>query len=509
METLDQLIAARKEKLAAFREAGMEPYPYEFDRDCTVEQFLHDFESLEAEQTEVRMAGRVVAKRVMGKASFAHFLDDTGRVQFYVRRDDVGEDTYKLYKSGVQIGDWVGLTGTAMVTKTGEKTLHVTAWTLLAKNIRPLPVVKEDADTGEKHHAFSDTDERYRNRALDLIVNPEERSVFRTRARVIAIMRRILDEEGFLEVETPALQPLYGGGTARPFETHHNQLKKKLYLRIADELYLKRLIVGGLDRVFEIAKDFRNEGVDRTHNPEFTMMECYVAFKDYHYHMDLVERIVSSTAKEIHGEYVAPFNSEELDYTPPWPRVKFFGALQEATGEDLLGADLETIRKVAKAHNVELDPKYGVGKALDELFSELVEPTFTRPTFVVDYPIELSPLAKKHRDDPRLVERFEAFAGGMEIANSFSELTDPQDQRERFEAQAKARAAGDDEAMQVDEDFLGVLELGMPPTAGLGLGVDRLVMLMTDRGSIRDVVLFPLLRDRIEGDEEEGVGKNT
>ncbi len=503
METLQQLIETRKAKLQKFVEAGVEPYPYEFDRTHTVAQMLEEFDELQEKEIVVRMAGRVVAKRVMGKASFAHFLDDTGRVQFYIKRDDVGEEPYALYKSSVDLGDWLGLVGKVMVTKTGEKSLHVQEYTLLAKNIRPLPVVKEDAETGERHHEFSDPDERYRNRALDLIVNPEVRDSFRTRAMIISNMRRILDEQGFLEVETPVLQPLYGGGTARPFETHHNQLKKKLYLRIADELYLKRLIVGGLDRVYEISKDFRNEGVDRTHNPEFTMMECYIAFKDYTYHMELVEKIVADTVMKIHGSYQAPFNGEVLDYTPPWPRVNFFDALKEITGEDLLGADLEKVREVAKKNNIMIDPKYALGKALDELAGELVEPTFKRATFMIDYPVELSPLAKRHRDDKRLVERFEAFAGGMELANSFSELTDPQDQRERFEAQAKARMAGDDEAMQLDEDFLGVLELGMPPTAGLGMGVDRLVMLMTDRSSIRDVLLFPLLRDRDEAPSEE------
>ncbi|HEB84073.1 MAG TPA: lysine--tRNA ligase, partial [Bacteroidetes bacterium] len=310
--------------------------------------------------------------------------------------------------------------------------------------------------------------------------------------------RRRLDDLGFLEVETPALQPLYGGGTARPFVTHHNQLKKQLYLRIADELYLKRLIVGGLSRVYEISKDFRNEGVDRTHNPEFTMMECYAAFEDYTFAMDLVEEITCGIVRELHSCYRVPYNGGELDFTPPWPRVRFFDALREACGEDLLGAELERVAAAAGRHGIELPEGASLGKAIDVLFSELVEPTLVNPTFVLDYPIELSPLAKRHREDDRLVERFEAFAGGMEIANAFSELNDPDDQRARFEEQARARAAGDEEAMVLDEEFLAVLELGMPPTAGLGMGVDRLAMLLTDRTSIRDVILFPLLRDRRE-----------
>jgi len=507
METLQDLINARRQKLAAIREAGVNPYPYEYERTHTVAEFLHEFDSLMDEEKSVKVAGRLVAKRVMGKAAFAHIHDDTTRVQIYVKRDDINTEakpnSYSLFKTKSDLGDWIGLVGKPMITKTGEKTLCISDWDMLAKAIRPLPVVKEDAETGKRFHEFSDPNERYRNRALDLIVNPEEREIFRTRADIIATMRRHLDDRGFLEVETPVLQPLYGGGTARPFITHHNQLKKDLYMRIADELYLKRLIVGGMDRVYEISKDFRNEGVDRTHNPEFTMMECYIAFKDYQYHMELVETMVSEMAKRIHGTYVVPFGDSEIDFTPPWNRVKFFDALQEATGKDLLGSTLDDVKALAKEKHIEFPEKASWGKVVDEIMGELVEPNFTKPTFVIDYPLELSPLAKKHRSDDRLVERFEAFCGGMEIANAFSELNDPDDQRARLEAQQEMRTGGDDEAMPLDEDFLAALELGMPPTAGLGLGIDRLVMILTNRQTIRDVVLFPLLRDQDAAKEED------
>ncbi|MBZ0265614.1 lysine--tRNA ligase [bacterium] len=503
METIQELIAARREKVQALRNAGVQPYPYTYERSHTIEQFYQNFDSIKESEQEISIAGRMVAKRVMGKASFAHIQDETGRLQIYVKRDDIGTDPYQQYKKLTDLGDWMGLRGKAMITKTGEKTLHVTEWTMLSKAIRPLPVVKEDAETGKRYHEFTDPDERYRNRPLDLVVNPEVRKIFRTRARVISFIRRFLDDRRYLEVETPALQPLYGGGTARPFVTLHNQLKKNLYLRIADELYLKRLIVGGLDRVYEIAKDFRNEGVDRTHNPEFTMMECYIAFEDYMYHVNLVESMVSEMVKDIHGSYTLKYEDEEIDFAPPWGRVRFFDALNEKTGEDLLGADLQKLKEVAKRLHVPIPEGASVGKMQDELFSELVEPTFTRPTFVLDYPVELSPLAKRHRDNPLLVERFEAYVAGMEICNAFSELNDPDDQRARFEEQVRARSAGDEEAMPLDEDYLEALELGLPPTAGLGLGIDRLAMILTNSGSIRDVVLFPLLRDKEQHSEED------
>ncbi|MDP8287591.1 MAG: amino acid--tRNA ligase-related protein, partial [Candidatus Electryonea clarkiae] len=369
METIHELIKARRDKLQAFRDEGIDPYPYNFNRTHTVQAMLEAFEEISEKEQEISLAGRLVAKRVMGKASFAHILDETGRIQMYVRRDDINTEEkpnlYSLFKTKIDLGDWVGIHGTTMVTKTGEKTLHVNDLTLLAKCLRPLPVVKEEAESGERYHEFSDPNERYRNRALDLVVNPEERDAFRTRARIISIMRNMLDKKGFLEVETPVLQPLYGGGTARPFKTHHHQLKKDLYLRIADELYLKRLIVGGLDRVYEISKDFRNEGVDRTHNPEFTMMECYAAFEDYTFMMELVEDIVSSTARELHGSYKVNYGKHELDFTPPWRRVRFFDALKEVTGEDLIDADLQRIRDVAKEKKVTIEDKALKGKALD------------------------------------------------------------------------------------------------------------------------------------------------
>ncbi len=496
---MDDLIHSRLGKLEHFREAGYEPYPYAFERSHTVAELTKNFDVLLEQRSAVAIAGRLVAKRVMGKVCFAHVHDDTARMQIYVQRDEVDHEegtAYSLFRNGTDLGDWIGVNGSLMVTRTGERTLCVTDWTLLSKCIRPLPVVKEEHETGERHDAYSDPDARYRNRALDLVVNPDERAVFRNRARIITTMRQYLDTAGFMEAETPVLQPLYGGGSAAPFETYHNQLKKKLYLRIADELYLKRLIVGGLGRVYEIAKDFRNEGVDRTHNPEFTMMECYAAFEDYTFHMNLVEDMVADIALQLHSSYSVPFGHGIIDFTPPWPRVSFFAALERECGIDLLGSGISDVRALAENRGIELPDEAPWAKFIDVIFSELVEPTFERPTLVTDYPIELCPLARKHRCDARLAERFEAFAGGMEIANAFSELNDPVDQRLRLEEQARWRAAGDDEAMPLDEDYLQALEIGMPPTAGLGMGIDRLTMIMTNRTSIRDVILFPLLRDR-------------
>ena len=495
---MDDLISSRMAKLEQFRDAGHEPYPYAFDRSHTLLELTESFDALLQQKVIVAIAGRLVAKRIMGKVCFAHVQDDTERMQIYVKGDDV--TTYSLFKSAIDIGDWVGVNGSLMVTRTGERTLCVSEWMLLSKCIRPLPLGKEEQETGRRHDVLSDPDQRYRNRALDLAVNPERREVFRARARIISLIRHHLDQAGFLETETPALQPLYGGGTAAPFETYHNQLKKKLYLRIADELYLKRLIVGGLSRVYELAKDFRNEGVDRTHNPEFTMMECYAAFEDYTFHMDLVEEMVADIAMQLHGTWSVPYGQGKIDFTPPWPRVSFFATLQEVSGRDLLGSNLSAVRSLAAEKGIELPDSATCAKSIDIIFSELVEPTFERPTFVVDYPLELCPLARQHRSDPRLAERFEAFAGGMEIANAFSELNDPVDQRSRLQEQARQRAGGDDEAMPLDEDYLQALELGMPPAAGLGMGIDRLTMIMTNQTSIRDVILFPLLRDRDQGD---------
>ena len=503
---MDDLIETRHSKLGLLQEAGRESYPYSFDRTHTVAALLAGFDALLAQETTVAIAGRLVARRVMGKACFAHVHDDTDRLQIYERRDELEaqseeceESPYALFRNAVDLGDWIGVRGRVMVTRTGERTLLVREWSLLAKCIRPLPVAKEDGETGQRHDAFSDPDERYRNRALDLAVNPQEREVFRTRARIVSLMRGRLDAAGFLEVETPVLQPLYGGGTAAPFETHHNQLKSKLYLRIASELYLKRLIVGGLHKVYEISKDFRNEGVDRTHNPEFTMMECYAAFEDYTFHMDLVEEMVAHIARQVTGSCAVPCGEGAIDFTPPWPRVGFFAALQRESGRDLLGSSLSDVQAVAAEKGIELPVQADWAKALETVFGEMVEPTFTRPTFVLDYPIELCPLARKHRADVRLAERFEAFAGGMEIANAFSELNDPVDQRARLEEQSRQRSRGDREAMPLDEDYIQALELGMPPTAGLGIGIDRLTMIMTNRTSIRDVILFPLLRGRDRG----------
>ncbi|MBN2413155.1 lysine--tRNA ligase [candidate division KSB1 bacterium] len=492
-QDINQVMKARLEKLAQITEKNVNPFTYNYDREHFASDILEQFDQYE--NKEVSVAGRIMALRRMGKAAFAHIMDSSARIQIYVRLDDVGEAEYEIFKL-LDIGDIIGVKGPVLKTHAGEITIKVTQLELLTKNLRPLPIVKEKEEEGKKvtYDAFSDTESRYRQRYVDLIVNREVNTVFMKRAKVISAMRQYLDDKGFLEVETPVLQPIYGGATARPFTTHHNALDMKLYMRIADELYLKRLIVGGYDGVYEISKDFRNEGIDRTHNPEFTMMELYVAYKDYYYMMDLVEDMVTSIAKNVLGTMKITYQGQEIDLTPPWKRVSLYDAIKEYTGMDLYGKSLEELKAAAKQLNVETEDFWGGGKILDEIFSEKVEEHLVQPTFIIDYPVELSPLAKKHRKDPRLVERFEPFIAGREIGNSFSELNDPLDQRERFERQMALKEAGDEEAQILDEDFLRALEYGMPPTAGLGMGVDRLVMLLTDSPSIRDVIFFPTMR---------------
>ncbi|MFN2433727.1 MAG: lysine--tRNA ligase [Gemmatimonadota bacterium] len=498
MPESDQVLA-RRAKLEALRAAGEEPYPYAFPPARPARELVERFAELEGSLQRAR--GRVVGLRGHGKTTFLHLEDESARLQVYLRKDDLGEARYGVVRQ-LDLGDFVGVEGTLFRTKAGEITLQAETARLLAKALRPLPFPKEERREGRRvaHGGLADKEIRYRRRYVDLAVNPEVRDVFRTRARVIAHLRRFLDERGFVEVETPVLQPLYGGAAARPFTTWHATLGTTLYLRIADELYLKRLLVGGLEKVYEIAKDFRNEGVDRTHNPEFTMLEFYQAYADYHDMMSLAEQMVSGLVREVTGGTTLVYGGRSADVAPPWPRLTFLEALGRHAGETPADLSREALLETARRLGVEVPPDAGAGKLLDVIFQARVEEHLEGPVFITDYPKELSPLAKAHRADPRLAERFEAFVFGMEIGNAFSELNDPLDQRRRFEALREQRAAGDEEAHAVDEDFLLALEYGMPPTGGMGMGVDRLVMLLTDSPSIRDVILFPQLRP------EEGRG---
>jgi lysyl-tRNA synthetase class 2 len=504
-QVLSQVLRARRDKLAVLREKGIHPFAYSFDVSGTAAEAVAGFEdaekrgelSAEGQGAATKLGGRIVAWRDMGKSAFAHIEDRSARVQLYFRRDALGEESFENLGL-LDLGDWIGVEGTAFRTKTGEVTVRVSSWTLLTKSLRPLPLgkVEVDAATGERtvHSGFADQEARYRQRYADLAVHPEVRDVFRTRSRVVTEIRRFLDAEGFLEVETPVLQPLYGGASARPFVTTYRALDQTMYLRIADELYLKRLIVGGLDRVYEISKDFRNEGLSRIHNPEFTMLEWYRAFTDYRAEMEMSERLLLHVLDNVLGRRLLNIGGQEITFEPPFPRLRLLDALSQALGADV--HDLPDADLRERAETLRIPELTGAGRAklIDKLFSALVEPDLMQPTFVIDHPKELSPLAKEHRDDPRLTERFEMYIGGAEIFNGFSELNDPLDQRGRFEAQASLRSAGDEEAQQIDEDYLRALEYGMPPTGGVGMGVDRLLMMLTDQPSIRDVLLFPVLR---------------
>jgi len=488
--SLKQIINFRKEKLDKLREMGVDPYPRTFETDHHSQDILENYEKLE-NQT-VSIAGRIMSLRKMGKASFCHIQDQKGRIQFYIRRDDVGEDQYAQFKL-LDLGDFVGVKGYVFKTKTGETSVHATELTVLSKSIRPLPVVKEKE--GEVFDAFEDKELRYRNRHLDLIVNPDTRKIFEARSRIISYLRRYLDDHGFLEVETPILQPLYGGANARPFTTHHNTLDQDLYLRIADELYLKRLIIGGFEKVYEIAKNFRNEGMDRNHNPEFTSLEFYQAYVDYEFMMDFVQNLMQSIAKEL-NKTTLDWGGMEIDLSKPFKRLPILKALSDAIGTDVSACDEGELRKLAEDKGIDTKGLKTYGQVLDELMKNLVEPHLVQPTFIMDYPKAISPLAKNHRSgNPDLVERFELFIGGAEFANAFTELNDPIDQRKRFESQHELRRAGDEEAHPVDENFLEAVESGMPPTGGVGIGVDRLVMLFTETRSIKDVILFPTLKN--------------
>ncbi|MEZ5012834.1 MAG: lysine--tRNA ligase [Chitinophagales bacterium] len=489
----------RRESLQALRELGIEPYPAAaFAVTHTAAEILQRYPAEADALQNVRFAGRLMGKRIMGKAAFAVLQDSSGKMQVYVKGDEIsnGEDRTmyeEVFKKHLDIGDIIGVDGYVFTTKTGETTIHVKALYLLSKSLRPLPVVKTDAE-GNIHDAFTDPELRYRQRYVDLIVNPEVREVFRKRTKMVNTMRNFLTDRGYLEVETPILQPLYGGAAARPFKTHHNALDMTLYMRIANELYLKRLIVGGYDGVFEFSKDFRNEGMDRFHNPEFTQVELYVAYKDYLWMMDMTEELIEKVAIEVTGSTEVQVGKHLINFKRPWKRYTMYAAIQEFTGVDISQMDEQTLYKTAKEMHVHVDASMGKGKIIDEIFGEKCEPHLIQPTFITDYPVEMSPLAKKHREKEGLVERFEAIVNGKEMCNAFSELNDPIDQRNRFEAQLELGKRGDEEAMQLDEDFLRALEYGMPPTSGIGIGIDRLAMIMTNQHAIQDVLLFPHMR---------------
>ena len=482
----------RKAKVARLRELGVVPYAYRFQRTHSTAEAAAQEADLVAGGSAIALAGRVMALRGHGHTAFGHIKDYGGKLQFYIRDDEVSAREFEVFKL-VDIGDIIGVSGVLFRTKTGELTLRVSSMELLSKAINPLP---------EKWHGLQDKELRYRRRYIDLIVNEDVYRTFLMRSRIVERVRRFLLERRFVEVETPVLQPLYGGALARPFVTHHNTLDVDLYLRIADELYLKRLIVGGIERVFEFSKDFRNEGMDRSHNPEFTMLECYAAFWDYTDMMGFVEELFTTLAREILGSTTVSYGDSRIDMTAPWRRLKYFDALAEAAGEDVRGADAAKLKGIARSRGLDIEGAESRGDFLDLLFSELVEPGLIQPTFVMDYPVEISPLAKRHRSDPGVVERFEPYIAGYEVGNAFSELNDPEDQRERFETIARAWNEGARETHPIDEDYIRALEYGMPPTGGLGVGIDRLVMLLTNSPSIRDVILFPQMRPE-EGREKE------
>jgi lysyl-tRNA synthetase class 2 len=491
LEDLSDQVQQRLLKLQRLRERGVVPYPARAERKQTAAEAIAAFEKAEAageSAPTVQVAGRLRAIRVMGKSTFAHIQDGSGRIQVYFKQDDLGEEAYEAFKRDFDLGDFIGVEGYLFRTRTGEVTVHARTYQLLAKALHPLP---------EKWHGLKDVETRYRRRYLDLIANEEVQRIFVTRARVVTAMRRFLDEHGFLEVETPTLQTLYGGAMARPFTTHHNALDMTLYLRISDELYLKRLIVGGFDKVYEICKDFRNEGVSTKHNPEFTQMECYWAYADYNDMMWLTEHMVAFIAEQAVGSTKITFQGRTVDLAPPWRRWSLRDAIRELSGIDYMDfPTLDTLSAEVEQRGLAIGPQPSWGKLIDGLLSEVVEPTLIQPTFIKDYPIDISPLAKAVPGDPNHVERFEIFVGGVETGNAYSELNDPLTQRERFEQQGRSAKAGDEEAHPMDEDYVLALMHGMPPTGGLGIGVDRLTMLLTDQTSIREVILFPHLRGR-------------
>ncbi len=488
----------RRNSLHKLRELGIDPYPAaEYKVNATAAEIKENFCDEKSDFQEVSLAGRLMTFRVMGKASFAEVQDHTGRIQIYVNRDEIcpGDDKTlynEVFKKLLDIGDIIGVKGFVFRTQMGEISIHVKEFSVLSKSLHPLPIVKEK--DGKTYDAFTDPDQRYRQRYVDLIVNPQVKDVFMKRTKIVNTMRQMFNEYGYFEVETPILQPIPGGAAARPFITHHNALDIPLYLRIANELYLKRLIVGGFDGVYEFAKDFRNEGMDRTHNPEFTVMEIYVAYKDYRWMMNFTEEICERVALALHGTTKVQLGDNLIDYKRPFPRVTMAEAIKEHTGYDISGKNEEQLREICNNLGIETDPSMGKGKLIDEIFGEKCEHHYIQPTFIIDYPVEMSPLTKKHRDNPELTERFELMVNGKELANAYSELNDPIDQRERFEDQLKLSEKGDDEAMFIDQDFLRALEYGMPPTSGMGMGIDRLAMFMTNSASIQDVLFFPQMK---------------
>ncbi len=488
----------RRDSLSKLREIGVEPYPAAlYPVNATAARILAEYDAEKGNFQEVCIAGRVMSRRIMGAASFGEIQDETGRIQIYVKRDEIcpGEDKTMyntVWKKLLDIGDIIGIKGFAFITQTGQLSVHAKELTLLSKSLKVLPIVKEQ--DGKVFDAFSDPEMRYRQRYVDLIVNPQVKETFVKRAKIIATMREYFDEAGCLEVETPILQSIPGGATARPFITHHNALDIPLYLRIANELYLKRLIVGGFSGVYEFAKDFRNEGMDKTHNPEFTCMEIYVAYKDYIWMMEFVEKMLERIALKVNGTDEVTIGGNRVSFKPPYRRLPILEAIRQYAGVDVSGMDEEQLRAACKELHVEIEPSMGKGKLIDAIFGEYAEKNLIEPTFVTDYPVEMSPLTKRHRDNPALTERFELFVCGKELANAYSELNDPVDQLERFEEQARLKSRGDDEAMFIDYDFVRALEYGMPPTSGLGMGIDRLTMFMTGQTTIQDVLFFPQMR---------------
>jgi len=489
----------RRTHLEQITALGINAYPAdEYHINVTAKEIKERYTDGSGLFQDISIAGRLMTRRDMGKASFAELKDATGRVQLYLNRDEIcpGEDKTlynTLFKKLLDLGDFIGVKGYVFITKTGEISIHVKELTLLSKSLRPLPVVKKDED-GNIHDAFTDPEQRYRQRYVDLVVNEHVKDTFIKRTRLINSMREYFNQHGYLEVETPILQPIPGGASARPFTTHHNALDTTLYLRIANELYLKRLIVGGFDGVYEFAKDFRNEGMDRTHNPEFTVMEIYIAYKDYNWMMNFTEKLLHKVANDLHGSAKVMLGETELDFTPPFARVTMFDAIKKYTGFDIAGMSEDELRQICKDLHLEAEPSHGKGKLIDTLFSEKCEHHFIQPTFITDFPVEMSPLCKRHRTNPDLTERFELMINGKEIANAYSELNDPIDQRARFEEQMLLAGKGDDEAMLIDQDYLRALEYGMPPTSGMGIGIDRLVMFMTNNLAIQEVLFFPQMR---------------
>jgi lysyl-tRNA synthetase class 2 len=498
----------RRESLAALRALGIEPYPA---AEFPVSHRSKGLASAFKDGLEVTLAGRIMSRRIMGKASFAEIQDSEGTFQLYFNRDELCPSEDKtlynsVFKKLLDRGDFIGVTGETFTTQTGEQSVMVKSLTVLSKSLKPLPAVKVDED-GKVHDAFTDPELRYRMRYVDLVVNPGVKNTFEARSKVMQTIRRSFDNAGWLEVDTPVLQAIPGGAAARPFVTHHNALDIPLYLRIANELYLKRLIVGGFEGVYEFSRNFRNEGMDRTHNPEFTVMELYVAYKDYHWMMQTTENLLADICTAVHGDTKATLNGTEIDFTPPYRRVTMRDAILEHTGVDIDGKSEAELRAACEQVGIETDESMGKGKLIDELFGEKCEHHYVQPTFIMDYPVEMSPLTKVHRENPAYTERFELMINGTEVANAYSELNDPDDQRQRFEDQLKLSERGDDEAMFIDQDFLRALEYGMPPTSGIGIGIDRLVMMLTNQTSIQEVLLFPQMRPEVfdQGPDEKGL----